>query len=450
MHTRITLPQSELPTQWYNALPDLPTPLAPPLDPQTGQPLAPEQLETIFPKGLIKQELSPEPFIPIPEPVQDIYRLWRPTPLIRAKGLEKAIGTSCRIYFKDESVSPTGSHKPNTAVPQAYFNKLEGVSRLSTETGAGQWGTALSFACRMVDLQCTVYMVKVSFEQKPYRQIIIKSYGGEIFPSPSRKTSSGAAVLDQDPECKGSLGLAISEAVEDAATNADTKYTLGSVLNHVLLHQTVIGLETMQQLQAVDEKPDYLVGCVGGGSNFAGLMLPFLPRKLAGEDISFIAAEPKACPSLTRGAYRYDYGDMARLTPLIKMHTLGHSFMPAPIHAGGLRYHGNAPILCNLVDAGVVEPRSYFQNECFEAARLFQNTEGFLPAPETSHAIRSAIEVAEKAKPGSSIVFLYSGHGLLDLASYEAYFQGDLQDYELPQDTIDQALASCPAPCVEV
>ncbi|MFO7803428.1 MAG: TrpB-like pyridoxal phosphate-dependent enzyme [Desulfovermiculus sp.] len=444
MHTRITLPQSDLPTQWYNALPDLPTPLAPPLDPQTGSPLAPEQLETIFPRGLIEQELSPEPSIPIPEAVQDIYRLWRPTPLIRATGLEKAIGTSCRIYFKDESVSPTGSHKPNTAVPQAYFNKQEGVTRLSTETGAGQWGTALSFACRMVDMQCTVYMVKVSFEQKPYRQIIIKSYGGEIFPSPSRRTKSGSAILDQDPECKGSLGLAISEAVEDAATNAGTKYTLGSVLNHVLLHQTVIGLETMQQLEAVGEKPDYLVGCVGGGSNFAGLMLPFLPRKLGGEDISFIAAEPKACPSLTRGAYRYDYGDMARLTPLIKMHTLGHGFMPAPIHAGGLRYHGNAPVLCNLVDAGIVEPRAYFQNECFEAARLFQNTEGFLPAPETSHAIRSAIDVAQKAKPGSSVVFLYSGHGLLDLASYEAYFRGDLQDFELPQETIDQALASCP------
>ncbi len=444
MLTRITLPQSDLPTQWYNALPDLPNPLAPPLDPQTGNPLAPEQLEPIFPRGLIEQELSSEPYIPIPEPVQDIYRLWRPTPLIRAKGLEKALGTSCRIYFKDESVSPTGSHKPNTAVPQAYFNKQEGVTRLSTETGAGQWGTALSFACRMVDLKCTVYMVRVSFEQKPYRQIIIKSYGGEIFPSPSRRTQSGSVVLEQDPGCKGSLGLAISEAVEDAATNSETKYTLGSVLNHVLLHQTVIGLETMQQLQAVDEKPDYLVGCVGGGSNFAGLMLPFLPRKLAGEDITFIAAEPRACPSLTRGAYRYDYGDMARLTPLIKMHTLGHNFMPAPIHAGGLRYHGNAPIVCNLVDAGVVEPRAYFQNECFEAARLFQNTEGFLPAPETSHAIRSAIDVAEKAKPGSSIVFLYSGHGLLDLASYEAYFQGNLEDYELPQEKIDQSLASCP------
>jgi tryptophan synthase beta chain len=444
METRILLSQSDLPTHWYNALPDLPTPLAPPLDPQTGEPLAPEQLETIFPRGLIEQELSSEPLIPIPEPVQDIYRLWRPTPLVRAKRLEKAIGTSCRIYFKDESVSPTGSHKPNTAVPQAYFNKQEGVTRLSTETGAGQWGTALSFACRMIDLQCTVYMVKVSYEQKPYRQILIKSYGGEIFPSPSQKTKSGAAVLDQDPECKGSLGLAISEAVEDAAVHDETKYTLGSVLNHVLLHQTVIGLETKQQLQAVGEKPDYIVGCVGGGSNFAGLMLPFLPLKLAGEDMTFIAAEPKACPSLTRGTYRYDFGDMARLTPLIKMHTLGHSFMPAPIHAGGLRYHGNAPVLCNLVDAGLVEPRAYFQSECFEAARLFQNTEGFLPAPETSHAIRSAIEVAGKAKSGSSIVFLYSGHGLLDLSSYEAYFQGHLEDYELPQEVIDQALASCP------
>lgn len=444
MQTRIILPQTELPRQWYNALPDLPTPLPPPLDPATRQPVNPEQLAVIFPMGLIEQEMSPKRFIDIPEPVLDVYRLWRPTPLVRATRLEQAINAKCKIYFKDESVSPAGSHKPNTSVPQVYYNKIEGVKRLATETGAGQWGTALAFACRMFGMKCTVYMVKVSFEQKPYRQILIRSYGGEIFPSPSDKTNAGRAMLAKDPGCKGSLGLAISEAVEDAATHDDTKYTLGSVLNHVLLHQTVCGLEAIKQLDSIGEKPDYVVGCVGGGSNFAGLMLPFLPRKLSGEQITFVAAEPKACPTLTRGAYRYDYGDMARLTPLLKMHTLGHSFMPAPIHAGGLRYHGDAPILCNLVAEGLVEARAYYQNECFEAAQTFLGSEGFLPAPETSHAIRAVIELAKEAKPGSTILFLYSGHGLLDLAAYDAFMQGGLTNYELPQECIDQALKEVP------
>lgn len=444
MNTRINLPQSEMPQEWYNVLPDLPTPLAPPLDPETKQPISPDQLEVIFPKGLIEQEMSDKRFIPIPEPVQDVYRLWRPTPLVRAVNLEKAINSKCRIYFKDESVSPPGSHKPNTAVPQAYFNKLEGVKRLSTETGAGQWGTALSFACRMFDLECTVYMVKVSFEQKPYRQIIIRSYGADIHPSPSGHTRTGQAILEKDPDCKGSLGLAISEAVEDAATHSDTKYTLGSVLNHVLLHQTITGLETVKQLEMAGEKADYVIGCVGGGSNFTGMMLPFLPKKLSGDDIRFIAAEPTACPSLSRGAYRYDYGDMARLTPLMKMHTLGHSFMPPPIHAGGLRYHGNAPILCNLVDEGLVEPRAFYQNDCFEAARLFQRTQGFLPAPETSHAIKATLDLAREAEPGSTIVFLYSGHGLLDLTSYEAFLNGELDNFELSQECINEALQACP------
>ncbi|MBU1230528.1 MAG: TrpB-like pyridoxal phosphate-dependent enzyme [Proteobacteria bacterium] len=444
METRINLPQSEMPTQWYNALPDLPTPLAPPLDPATQKPLTPEALEPIFAKALIEQEMSPERWVAIPEPVIDVYRLYRPTPLVRAKRLEEAIGAKCRIYYKNESVSPAGSHKPNTSIPQVYYNKREGVKRLSTETGAGQWGTALSFACSQFDMACTVYMVRVSYEQKPYRKILINTYGGEIFASPSMQTNTGRAMLAKDPDCKGSLGLAISEAVEDAATHADTNYTLGSVLNHVLLHQSIVGLETEKQLAMVGEKPDYLVGCVGGGSNFGGLVLPFLPRKLAGEDITFVAAEPKACPTLTRGSFRYDYGDMARLTPLMKMHTLGHAFMPAPIHAGGLRYHGDAPIVCNLMAEGLIDARAYYQKECFEAAQLFLKTEGFLPAPETSHAIMSAIDVAKTAKPGSCVVFLYSGHGMLDLGSYDAYLRGDLTNFELPQEDIDSALSLCP------
>ncbi len=444
METRFTLPQSEIPRQWYNALPDLPTPMAPPLDPESKEPLRPEQLEPIFPRALIEQELSPERFIDIPEEVRDVYSLWRPTPLVRAKRLEEAIGSKSRIYFKDESVSPTGSHKPNTAVAQAYFNKQAGVRRMATETGAGQWGTALSFSCRMLDMQCSVYMVRISFEQKPYRQILIRSYGGEIYPSPSEYTKTGRAMLQEDPDCKGSLGLAISEAVEDAVNHEDTKYTLGSVLNHVLLHQTVTGLETKKQLEMIGEKPDHLIGCVGGGSNCGGFVIPFLPERLQGENINFIAAEPKACPTLTRGSYLYDFGDMNKLTPLMKMYSLGHSFMPPPIHSGGLRYHGDAPLLCNLAKEGLVEPRAYFQNECFDAAKLFQNTEGYLPAPETTHAIRSAIETAQRAEPGSCIVFLYSGHGLLDLSSYDSYFKGELTDYELPQEEIDKALSFCP------
>ncbi len=451
MNTKIILPEKDLPTQWYNCLPDLPTPLAPPLNPATNEPLTPDMLSPIFPMGVIEQEVSTKRWIDIPEPVLDIYRLYRPSPLKRARRLEKAIGTKCRIYYKDESVSPAGSHKPNTAIAQAYYNKQEGVTRIATETGAGQWGTALSFACSMFGMQCTVYMVKVSYEQKPYRGMLIRSYGGEVFPSPSEHTKTGRQALKDDPGCKGSLGLAISEAVEDAATHEDTKYSLGSVLNHVILHQTVTGLETEKQLAMIGEKPDYLVGCVGGGSNFGGFVVPFLPRKLSGEKIAFVGTEPKACPTLTRGQFRYDYGDVARLTPLLKMHTLGHNFMPAPIHAGGLRYHGDAPILSNLVDSGLVEPRAYFQNDCFEAAKLFLQTEGFLPAPETSHAIKGAIDLAREAEPGSTIVFLYSGHGLLDLAAYDAYQQGRLTDFEYPEEMIAEALKSCPNvedPCI--
>lgn len=444
MDKKIILPEKDMPRQWYNALPDLPTPLAPPLDPQTKKPITPDMLAPIFPDALIAQEVSAERFIPVPEPVLDVYRLFRPTPLVRAERLERALGVKCKIFYKDESVSPAGSHKPNTAVAQVYYNKMQGVKRLATETGAGQWGTSLAFSCAMFGLKCTVYMVKVSYEQKPYRRMLINAYGGEVFPSPSEATRTGKAMLEKDPDCKGSLGLAISEAVEDAATHEDTKYTLGSVLNHVLLHQTVIGQEVEKQLALIGEKPDYLVGCVGGGSNFGGLVLPFLQRKLGGENIRFVAVEPRACPSLTRGQFRYDHGDVAGLTPLLKMHTLGASFMPPPIHAGGLRYHGGSPIVSNLADAGLIEPRAYYQNECFEAARLFLQTEGFLPAPETSHAIKGAIEVAKEAEPGSTVVFAYSGHGLLDLASYEAFMKGKLENYELPQELIDSALKDCP------
>jgi tryptophan synthase beta chain len=444
MESKIILPERDMPRHWYNALPDLPTPLAPPLAPGTGQPVTPDMLEPIFPMSIIEQEMSQEPLIEIPEPVLDVYRLYRPTPLVRAHRLEKALGVKCKIYYKDESRSPAGSHKPNTAVPQAYYNKMAGVKRLATETGAGQWGTALSFACKMFGLECTVYMVKVSYNQKPYRRILIQTYGAEIFPSPSDRTQVGREVLKKDPDCQGSLGLAISEAVEDAATHDDTKYALGSVLNHVVLHQTIVGQETAAQLAMAGEKPDYLVGCVGGGSNFGGLVLPFLPRKLAGEKITFVAAEPKACPTLTRGQFRYDYGDVARLTPLLKMHTLGHGYMPAPIHAGGLRYHGDAPIVCNLAEEGLVDARAYFQNDCFEAAKLFMATEGFLPAPETSHAIKAAIEVAREAEPGQVVVFLFSGHGLLDLGSYDAFLQGNLVDFEHSEEDIRESLKACP------
>jgi tryptophan synthase beta chain len=444
MEYRFNLPESAMPKAWYNALPDLPTPLSPPLRPDTHEPVPPEMLAAIFPEPLIEQEMSAQRWIPIPQPVMDIYRLWRPTPLVRAHRLEAALGTKARIYYKDESRSPAGSHKPNTAVPQAYFNKISGIKRLATETGAGQWGTALSFACGQLGLECTVYMVKVSYQQKPYRGIWIRANGAEIFPSPSERTQAGRNALAEDPNNTGSLGLAISEAVEDAASHDNTNYALGSVLNHVLLHQTVTGLETREQLKMIGESPDLLVGCVGGGSNFGGFILPFLQDKLDGKPIRMLGAEPQACPTLTRGDFRYDFGDVACLTPLLKMHTLGHGFMPPPIHAGGLRYHGDAPIVCNLVNDKIVEAKAYYQKECFEAAQLFMQTEGFLPAPETSHAIMATIDEARKAEPGQVIVFLYSGHGLLDLAAYDAYLQGNLENYAYPDEAIRQALKACP------
>ena len=442
---KINLSENDMPRQWYNVLPELTDPLAPPLDPETQKPLSPEKLEAIFPKSLIEQEMSGKTWIDIPEPILEIYKLYRPSRLVRARRLEQAIGTKAKIYYKDESVSPAGSHKPNTAIAQAYYNKLEGVNRLSTETGAGQWGTALSFACKMFDMKCTVYMVRCSYDQKPYRGIIIRSYGGEVFPSPSEKTSIGRKILEKDPDSGGSLGLAISEAVEDAASNRDTNYALGSVLNHVILHQTITGLEVKKQLEIAGDKPDILVGCVGGGSNFGGLVLPFMPQKMAGENIRFVAVEPQACPTLTKGRFAYDFGDMAQQTPLLKMYTLGHAYFPPPIHAGGLRYHGESPIVSHIARHGYVEARAYFQNEVFDAARLFMQAEGFLPAPETSHAIKATIDLAKEAEPGQVIVFLYSGHGLLDLGSYDAYLRGDLQDKAFSDEEIEEALKACPS-----
>src|SRR5215471_11658588 len=396
MTTKYVLSERDLPTRWYNIQADLKTPVPPPLHPGTGQPIGPQDLAPLFPMELIKQEVSQERWIEIPDTVRDIYRLWRPTPLYRARRLEKALDTPARIYYKYEGVSPAGSHKPNTAVPQAYYNKQEKVARLSTETGAGQWGSALSQACSFFGLQCKVYMVKVSYQQKPYRRILMETFGAQVVASPSPDTQSGKKVLEQDPDSPGSLGIAISEAVEDAATRDDTKYSLGSVLNHVLMHQTVIGLETKKQLEKADDEADVVVGCIGGGSNFAGFSFPFAGEKLAGKrkKLRVVAVEPSACPSLTKGKYVYDFGDTVGLTPLVKMHTLGHTFVPAPMHAGGLRYHGMAPLICKLYDEGVIEARAVPQVATFEAALQFARAEGILPAPEAAHAVRAAIDEA--------------------------------------------------------
>ncbi|RLB02050.1 MAG: TrpB-like pyridoxal phosphate-dependent enzyme [Deltaproteobacteria bacterium] len=445
---KILLSEKDMPKKWYNVLPDLPEELPPPINPATGKPVTPEDLLPIFPRGLIEQEMSPERWIEIPDDVLRAYSLWRPTPLVRAKALEEYLGTPARIYYKNESVSPPGSHKPNTAVAQAYYNKVEGVRRLTTETGAGQWGSALSFACNLFDLKCTIYMVRISFEQKPYRKSLMQAWGAEVFPSPTDRTEAGRKIRASDPDSPGSLGIAISEAVEDAATHEDTKYSLGSVLNHVLLHQTVVGLETKEQLALVDEEPDVLIGCVGGGSNFAGFFLPFVPDKLKdGKDIRFVAAEPTSCPTLTKGLYAYDFGDTVGLTPLLKMYTLGHNFVPPKIHAGGLRYHGDAPVLCLLVKKGVVEAVAYRQNAVFEAAVTFARTEGIVPAPETAHAIEAVIDEALKCKETGqerTIVFNFSGHGHFDMSAYDQYFSGKLPDYELPEEEIKRALGELP------
>ena len=444
--TRIDLTQDEIPKQWYNILPDLPKPLPPPIDPETREPVKPEKLEAIFAKELIRQEMSLERWIPIPEEVREIYMLWRPTPLFRARRLERALGTPAKIYYKYEGVSPPGSHKPNTAVAQAYYNMKQGIRRLTTETGAGQWGSALAFACHMMGMKATIYMVSVSYHQKPHRKTLMQLWGADVYPSPSDQTEFGRKLLKEDPNNPGSLGIAISEAIEDAATHEDANYTLGSVLNHVLLHQTVIGLETLEQFRQIDDYPDLIVGCVGGGSSFSGLFWPFYYEKITGKapkQVRFMAVEPTACPTLTKGAYTYDHGDTARLTPLLKMFTLGSDFIPPPIHAGGLRYHGDAPTLCLLVKEGVVETRAYNQVEVFEAARMFIQTEGILSAPEPAHSIKAVIDEALKCKETGeekTLLFLLCGHGHFDMKGYQDFLEGKLVAYEHPKEKIEESI----------
>lgn len=429
--TKITLPESEIPTHFYNIVPDLPTPLPPPLHPGTRDPIGPEMLAPIFPMALIEQEVSQAPMIEIPDEVREIYRLYRPSPLFRAKAFEAALDTPAHIYYKSEHVSPVGSHKLNTALVQAFANKQERVKRLATETGAGQWGSALACACRLMGLECMVYMVKISYEQKPYRRIMMKTYGADVVASPSTLTETGRKVLAESPASPGSLGIAISEAIEDAVKREDTKYSLGSVLNHVLLHQTIIGQEAKKQMELAGEYPDLLIACHGGGSNFAGLAFPFLKDKLNGtrKGLRAIAAEPTACPSLTSGMREYDFGDTAGTTPLLMMHTLGHGFVPAPVHAGGLRYHGSAPLVSHLLAAGLIEAEAYEQHEVFESALIFARCEGTIPAPESAHAIHSVVQHARKAREANEptvILFNLSGHGIFDLAAYDSFLSGKM------------------------
>jgi len=442
------LSEDKLPTHWYNIAADLPTPPPPPLHPATHEPIGPEALAPLFPMALIQQEVSTERYIEIPEEVRRIYSIWRPSPLIRATFLEQALQTPAHIYYKYEGVSPSGSHKPNTAVAQAYYNKQEGVKRIATETGAGQWGSSLAFACQLFGIECKVYMVRVSYNQKPYRRSLMQVWGGTVVPSPSPDTGAGRKILAEDPDNSGSLGIAISEAVEDAAMREDTKYSLGSVLNHVLLHQTVIGQEAITQMEMAGEYPDVVIGCAGGGSNAAGLIFPFMKDRLAGKTSTrFLAVEPASCPSLTKGEYRYDFGDTAGLTPLMKMYTLGHTFMPPGIHAGGLRYHAMAPLICHLYDQGYIEARAYPQNACFEAATLFARTEGIVPAPESSHAIRAAVDEAIQAREEGRprvILFNLSGHGLLDLQAYDDYLAGKLIDDFYPEEKVREAMKELP------
>ncbi|WP_238011185.1 TrpB-like pyridoxal phosphate-dependent enzyme [Dactylosporangium sp. AC04546] len=446
--TKVLLDESEMPTRWYNLLADLPSPPPPVLHPGTLQPVGPDDLAPLFPMALIEQEVTTQRYIPIPEDVLDVYRLWRPSPLYRAHRLERALGTPARIYYKYEGVSPAGSHKPNTAVPQAYYNAAAGIRRLTTETGAGQWGTALAFAGGQFGLDVEIWQVRASYDQKPYRKMMIETFGGTIHPSPSPLTAAGRAVLAQHPDSPGSLGIAISEAVEVAAQSPDTNYALGSVLNHVLLHQTIIGEEALLQLAKVGDVPDVIVGCTGGGSNFAGLAFPFLREKLAGRMAPTIrAVEPAACPSLTRGVYAYDFGDTAGMTPLMKMHTLGHDFIPDPIHAGGLRYHGMSPLISHVYELGLIEAVAKSQRECFEAGVRFARTEGIIPAPEPTHALAACIEEALRCKEtGEEKVILTAlcGHGHLDLAAYGAYLSGEMEDHDLTDAAMASAVASLP------
>lgn len=429
-YTKILLDEKELPTCWYNIAADMPHPVQPPLNPATREPIHPDDLLPIFPRGLIEQEVSRERWIDIPEKVLEVLRLWRPTPLYRARRLEERLQSPARIYYKYEGTSPVGSHKLNTAVAQTYYNQVEGVKRLTTETGAGQWGSALSLACHLFGLECQVYMVRVSCRQKPYRRTMMEVWGARVTPSPSPETQAGRKALEEDPDCPGSLGIAIGEAIEEALSREDTRYALGSVLNHVLLHQTVIGLEARKQLELVGDYPDVVIGCCGGGSNFAGLSFPFLQEKIGGRPLRSVAVEPTVCPTLTRGEFTYDFGDAARQTPLLPMHTLGHGFIPPGIHAGGLRYHGVAPQVSQLLVDGLIEARAYDQAACFEAALLFARTEGIIPAPEASHAIRAAIDEAIQAREEGRervILFNLSGHGHLDMGAFEAYLRGDLE-----------------------
>ena len=447
MSKQILLKETDIPTHWYNVIPDLPGPPTPVLHPATLQPVSPDDLAPLFPMSLIGQEVSSERWIEIPEEIREIYSIWRPSPLVRATRLEKVLDTPAHIYFKNESVSPAGSHKPNTAVPQAYYNKMEGIKRIVTETGAGQWGSALSLACNFFGIELLVFMVKVSYHQKPYRRSLIQTWGAKVFPSPSDQTNYGRQLLKEDPDNPGSLGIAISEAVEKAATDPEAHYSLGSVLNHVCMHQTVVGLEAKKQMEMAGEYPDVVIGCVGGGSNFAGMVFPFVTDKAAGKRVRLLGAEPASCPTLTKGTYTFDYGDTAKMAPVVKMHTLGHDFVPPGIHAGGLRYHGDSPLVCQLLDAGIIEANAYHQMCCFEAAVTFARSEGIIPAPETSHAIRAAIDEALEAKRLGEkrvILFNFSGHGHFDMAAYDGYFSGKLQDFDYPEAKIKAALANVP------
>jgi tryptophan synthase beta chain len=450
---KILLPESQIPRAWYNIAADLPTPLPPVLHPGTGQPVGPADLAPLFPMALILQEVSTEREIEIPDPVREVYKLWRPAPLYRALRLERALDTPARIFYKYEGVSPPGSHKPNTAVAQAFYNREAGIRKLSTETGAGQWGSSLAFAGAIFGIEVKVYMVRVSYDQKPYRRALMETYGATCVPSPSSETDSGRAVLARDPGSPGSLGIAISEAVEVAAKNADTNYSLGSVLNHVLLHQTVIGLEALEQMEMAGHWPDVVIGCAGGGSNFSGLALPFIGRKLReGRTVRVIAAEPAACPSLTRGRYAYDFGDTAHLTPLVKMHTLGSAFIPPGFHAGGLRYHGMAPMVSHLKELGLIEARAVHQNPCFEAGVAFARAEGIVPAPESTHAIRVAVDEALRCKQegrGQTILFNLSGHGHFDMQAYTEYLGGRLEDRDYDEAALAASLQELPQVAAE-
>ncbi len=449
---KIFLPQNEIPKKWYNIQADMPNPLRPPLNPETNEPIKPDDLAPVFPMNLIEQEVSTERWIDIPEEVLDKLLLWRPTPMQRAYALEKYLDTPAKIYFKDEGQSPAGSHKPNTAIAQAYYNKEFGIKKLTTETGAGQWGSALSLGCSLFGLECKIYMVRISFDQKPYRRMLMQLWGGNCIASPSKETSFGRKILEDDPDCHGSLGMAISEAIEEAVSADDTRYSLGSVLNHVMLHQTIIGLEAEKQLKSIDVYPDIIIGCVGGGSNFAGIAFPFVKDKIEGKNVNIVAAEPSACPTLTRAPFGYDFGDTAGTTPLLPMHTLGHEFMPPPVHAGGLRYHGSAPLVSQIVEDGLVEARSYNQLESYQAGVIWARTQGTVVAPETTHALAAVIEEAKKAKEEGeekTILFNLSGHGLMDLTGYDAYLKGNLSDIHLSEEELKkghQTISQYPKP----